>query len=90
MPGVEPGFALTWTPVSSRKSLLSHSFLTLFHLFHSLRIQKRREKPLYIKSHGGGKLYLVLFCWKGLPGFQNSILFQDSLQKIYNSDLGKG
>ena len=90
MLGVEPGFALTWLPLSSGKGLLSHSFLTLFHLFYSLRIQKRGEKPLHIRSHGRGKLYLALSSWKELPCFQNNILFQDSTQETYNNNLEKG
>lgn len=89
VPGVGPGFALIWPRLGSRKGLLSHSLLTTVHLFHFLGVQKRREKPLYITRHGRGKLYLAFSSWKGLLGLQNNILFQDSIQKIYSSDLKK-
>lgn len=36
VPGMGQGFIRTWPP-PGRKGLLSHSFLTLFHLFPSLK-----------------------------------------------------
>lgn len=91
VPGVGQGFVLTWPPPCSREGLLSPSILIFFHLFCCLRIQKRkREEPQCIKSNGGGKLSVRLSSWKGLLGFHNAILFQNSIQNIYSSDLEKG
>lgn len=80
MPGVGQGFVLTGPPSGTWESLLSPSFLISSHLFSSLRIQNRRkEEPLCIKSHGRGKLSVALSSWKGFLGFQNTIIFQDSI-----------
>lgn len=78
-PGVGQGFVLTGPPPGTWERMLSPSFLISFHL-SSLRIQNRRkEEPLCIKSHGRGKLYVALSFWKGFLGFQNTIIFQDSI-----------